>query len=175
MLEKPKKLNVPATKEMLQIKIGLIGDQQAGKSSFVERCLGNACPNFYEPTLGVETSDKFVALKSGQVHVTFWDFSGRLDFIEIRNEMYKEATLIILFVDLTSKQSLESVDYWLREVKDNGGACPVYIVGNKADSKKVTADLSKVAREREGIYVEISCRSNEGVDQLFDRVVNDFK
>lgn len=53
MLEKTKKLNVPATKEMIQIKIGLIGDQQSGKSSFVQKCLGNACPNFYEPTLGV--------------------------------------------------------------------------------------------------------------------------
>lgn len=81
MLEKTKKLNVPATKEMAQIKIGLIGDQQSGKSSFVQKCLGHACPNFYESTLGVETSDKFVSLKSGPVHVTFWDFSGRLDFL----------------------------------------------------------------------------------------------
>ena len=81
MLEKTKKLNVPATKEMIQIKIGLIGDQQSGKSSFVQKCLGNPCPNFYEPTLGVETNDKFVALKPGPVHLTFWDFSGRLDFL----------------------------------------------------------------------------------------------
>ncbi len=59
----------------------------------------------------------------------------------------------MLFVDLASKPSIDSVDYWLREVKDNGGTCPVYIVGNKCDNKKVNADLGKVAREREGIYV----------------------
>ena len=59
----------------------------------------------------------------------------------------------MLFVDLASKPSIDSVDYWLREVKDNSGTCPVYIVGNKCDNKKVNADLGKVAREREGIYV----------------------
>jgi GTPase SAR1 family protein len=81
MLEKPKKLSVPATKEMLQLKLGLIGDPQTGKSSFVARCLGLPCPNYYESTLGVETSDKFLPLKTSPVHLTFWDFSGRLDFL----------------------------------------------------------------------------------------------
>ena len=89
--------------------------------------------------------------------------------------MYKEATLLLLFVDLGNKQSVDSVDYWLREVKDNGGACPVYIVGNKTDVRKVSPDLGKVAREREGAYVEISCKTNDGVDALLDRIVNDFK
>jgi GTPase SAR1 family protein len=81
MLEKTKKLNVPAIKEMVQLKIGIIGDQQSGKTSFVSRCLGNPCPNYYEPTLGVETVDKYVTLKSGPIHVTFWDFSGKFDFV----------------------------------------------------------------------------------------------
>jgi GTPase SAR1 family protein len=76
-----------------------------------------------------------------------------MDFLEIRNEMYKEATLLLLLVDLSNKQTIDGVDYWLREVKDNGGTCPVYIVGNKVDNRKVTPDLGKVAREREGVYV----------------------
>lgn len=166
---------MPATKEMVQIKLGLIGDPQTGKSSFVARCLGSPCPPYHDSTLGVETSDRFLALKGAAVHVTFWDFSGRLDFLEIRNEMYKEATLLLLFVDLSSKQSVDSVDYWLREVKDNGGACPLYIVGNKTDARKLSPDLAKVAREREGAYVEISCKANEGVEQLLEKIVNDFK
>lgn len=49
-------------------------------------------------------------------------------------------------------------------MKDNGGTCPVYIVGNKSDNKKVNPpDLNKLAREREGIYAEVSCKTNEGV------------
>ena len=89
--------------------------------------------------------------------------------------MYKEASLIILVVDLTSKSSIDSADYWLKEVRDNGGSCPVYIVGNKTDNKKYNPDFNKVARERDGVYAEMSCKSGEGVQQLIDKIVADFK
>jgi hypothetical protein len=59
----------------------------------------------------------------------------------------------MLFVDLSNKTSVDGVDYWLREVKDNNGVCPVYIIGNKSDNKKVNPNLSNAAREREGIYL----------------------
>jgi len=52
----------------------------------------------------------------------------------------------MLFVDLSNKASVDSVDYWLREVKDNNGACPVYIIGNKSDNKKVNVNLTNAAR-----------------------------
>jgi hypothetical protein len=38
-------------------------------------------------------------------------------------------------------------------VQDNGGVCPIYIAGNKADSKKISTDFSKLAREKEGVYL----------------------
>ena len=72
----------------------------------------------------------------------------------------------MLFVDLSNKASVESVDYWLREVKDNNGVCPVYIIGNKMDNKKVNANLTNAARERDGIYVEISSKTGEGIEAL---------
>ena len=81
----------------------------------------------------------------------------------------------MLFVDLSNKSTVDSVEYWLREVKDHNGQCPVYIVGNKMDNKKVNVDLGKVAREKDGIYMEVSCKSGEGIEALMDKVVNDFK
>jgi len=146
MLEKPKKLNVPAHKEVIQIKVTLIGDAQSGKTSFAQRYSTGVCPSQYDPTLGADSIDKYLTVKNQQIHITFWDMSGRIDFLEIRNEVYKESHLIILFVDLSNKSSVESVDYWLREVKDNNGTCPVYIVGNKSDNKRNNPDFSKQAR-----------------------------
>lgn len=60
-------------------------------------------------------------------------------------------------------------------MKDNNGTCPIYIIGNKSDNKKNNPDFSKQAREREGIYTEISCKTGEGIDALMEKVVNDFK
>lgn len=175
MLERPKKLNVPVQKEVTQIKITLIGDPQTGKTSFAQRYSTNSCPSYYELTLGADSIDKHVTLKGQQVHLAFWDMSGRSDFLEIRNEIYKETHLVMLFVDLSNKSTIESVDYWLREVKDHNGACPLYIVGNKSDNKKNSPDLGKAAQEREGVYAEVSCKTGDGVDSLMEKIINDFK
>jgi hypothetical protein len=48
-------------------------------------------------------------------------------------------------------------------------------VGNKTDNKRNNVDFSKQAREREGIYMEISCKTGENVEQFMEKVVNDFK
>ena len=81
----------------------------------------------------------------------------------------------MLVVDLTNKTSIDSADYWLKEIKEHGGNCPVYIVGNKTDNKKYNPDFNKAARERDGVYIELSCKTGEGVDTLVNKIVADFK
>lgn len=139
-------MNVPSQREVTQLKVTLVGDPQTGKTSFAQRYCQGVCPTVYEPTLGADSFDRYITLKGQPFHVTFWDINGRIDFLEIRNEMYKESHLVLLFVDLGSKGTVESVEYWLREVKDHGGVCPVYIVGNKTDVRKLTPDLGKAAK-----------------------------
>ena len=141
----------------------------------MKKYTSGSCPNYYEPTLGVDCGEKHIQSKGTLVHITFWDFSGKMDFLELRNQFYKQAQVIILFVDLTNKTSAEGVDYWLKEVQDNGVVCPVYIAGNKADSKKITTDFSKIAREKEGIYLQISSKNGDGVQQLMEKILSDFK
>ena len=44
MIERPKKLSVPTHKEVIQIKITLIGDAQSGKTSFTQGYCRGKCP-----------------------------------------------------------------------------------------------------------------------------------
>lgn len=66
---------------MVQIKVTLIGDAQSGKTSFTQRYAHNTCPQHYEPTLGADSVDKHLTLKNQPIHITFWDMSGRMDFL----------------------------------------------------------------------------------------------
>jgi GTPase SAR1 family protein len=65
--------------------VALIGDQQSGKTSFMKKYTSGSCPNYYEPTLGVDCGEKHIQSKGTLVHITFWDFSGKMDFLELRN------------------------------------------------------------------------------------------
>jgi hypothetical protein len=53
---------------------------------------------------------------------------------------------------LSSKASIDGIDYWLREIKDNSGTSPTFLVGSKSDNKRITIDLSKLAREKDCAY-----------------------
>jgi GTPase SAR1 family protein len=65
--------------------------------------------------LGVETGTKIVEAQNNTIkNITIWDFSGKLDFLQIRNEFYKEADIILLFCDLSIKTSIDNIDYWIK-------------------------------------------------------------
>lgn len=77
---------------------------------------------------------------------------------------------MLVFCDLTSKNSVESIDYWLREAKDNGAAT-VFVVGNKADSKKVDG-VDKISKEKGCSYFEISAKTGDGIQELLKKVIS---
>ncbi len=50
----------------------------------------------------------------------------------MRNEFYKEGDALVLFYDVTSRRSFESLDMWLREANKFGGeGLTVFLVANK--------------------------------------------
>jgi predicted enzyme related to lactoylglutathione lyase len=40
---------------------------------------------------------------------------------------------------------VDDIDAWVKEIKEAGGTCPIVVVGNKADIKKV-GDADKTAK-----------------------------
>ena len=58
----------------------------------------------------------------------------------------------MLFVDLTNKASVDDVDIWIKEIKEASGACPIVVIGNKADYKKV-GDADKIAKNNGCQYI----------------------
>lgn len=53
--------------------------------------------------------------------------------MDVRNEFYKEVTAIIYVFDLALKRTLDNIENWYREAKDNDLSkdCVLYLVGNK--------------------------------------------
>lgn len=86
MIEKAKKLNVTGQKQVKQVKVALVGDSMCGKSAFMKKYIDGEFIQNYTSTLGVETGDKYIETKVGStIHVTIWDFNGKLDFADLRN------------------------------------------------------------------------------------------
>lgn len=80
--------------------------------------------------------------------------------------------------DVTDRSSLETCDRWIEELRKTGEPdCVVVAVGNKIDLKEYRQISTEEAREHfERMeppvpYFETSAKTGEGVDELFDSVV----
>jgi DnaJ family protein C protein 27 len=129
-------------------------------------------------TIGVDFGVKPIRLASGkQARVNFWDLSGRPEFLEVRNEFYRDSQAGLLVFDICKPESFDSLEDWLREAQRFGApsAMPVAVCGNKTDKagrRRVSAESARAwAAERGLSYFEASAQTGEGVSQVFETLL----
>merc|ERR1712216_741909 len=93
------------------------------------------------------------------------------DYLEIRNEFYKDTEGMILVYDVTNVDSFEELDEWIKESRKYGvNSIPVAVCANKVD-------LSRQVSEPEGLnwangkgyrYFETSAAVGANVNEVFE-------
>lgn len=119
--------------ERMQVKVGLIGDAQIGKTSLMVRYCDGSFDEDYIQTLGVNFLEKAIAIRSTELTFSIWDLGGQREFINMLPIVCNEAAAIIFMFDLTRKSTLNSVRNWYRQARGfNRSAAPL-LVGTKFD------------------------------------------
>eukprot|EP00617_Octactis_speculum_P022658 CAMPEP_0185757682 /NCGR_PEP_ID=MMETSP1174-20130828/16164_1 /TAXON_ID=35687 /ORGANISM="Dictyocha speculum, Strain CCMP1381" /LENGTH=109 /DNA_ID=CAMNT_0028437173 /DNA_START=105 /DNA_END=431 /DNA_ORIENTATION=+ len=104
--------------------------------------------------------------------VNFWDASGHPDYLEIRNEFYKDTEGLLLVYDVTDSNSFDELDDRMKEARTFGvrSTIPVAVCANKVD-------LSREVSEPEGLswangkgyrYFETSAAAGANVNEVFE-------
>ncbi len=81
--------------------------------------------------------------------------------------------MAIVVYDVTSKETADTVSYWLEELRQSGEDLVIAVVGNKADvsaaEREVTAEQGKIIALSCGnaLFQETSARTGEGVETVF--------
>jgi DnaJ homolog subfamily C member 27 len=131
----------------------------------------------YVLTIGVDFGVKPVKLASGEaVKVNFWDLSGKPEFLEVRNEFYRDAQAALLVFDVCKPDTLLALDNWLREAQRFGAASalPLVVCANKTDKGRravSAADAKDWCVSRGLPLVETSAESGEGVSEAVEQLV----
>lgn len=154
-----------------RLKIISIGMEQSGKSCIIKRYCEERFINKYIGTIGIDYGVKKVNVAGhGDVRVNFWDLAGGSDFLEIRNEFYKDAQGAILVYDVTNLKSFAALDSWLQEAQKFN--CPkdlvICVCANKCDApasaRKVSeADGKKWAGSKGFAYFETSANTGQNI------------
>ena len=161
-----------------EIKICLLGDVSVGKTSIASRFCKNSFNENYINTIGGAYQQQNIVLNNGaKIKLHIWDTSGQDRFRSMTNLYYRDAQVAILTYDITNDQSLESLNYWLKELNDkveidNMLLC---LAGNKNDvdasEKRVPTSKGKnFAEEHNMIFFETSAKTGSGVKELFQAI-----
>ena len=111
--------------------------------------------------------------------VLLWDTAGQERFRNIADNYYNGSDCVLFVFDITSKSSFEMLSFWMERLKAkrNLDDIVMILVGNKKDLfEKRTVQLKHIQEMQKEIqikYFEVSALKNEGLDELFDEIIQD--
>ncbi len=168
--------------EEIKTKICLVGDNNVGKTSLIRRFVLDTFDDKYTSTIGTKVTKKEVTVKKENgreinLSMLIWDIMGQKGFRELLRESYfygAEAALCVC--DVTNKESLEELKYWIKSMESITGHIPMVFIGNKGDlADQVTVtrqDIEKIATSYGSPALITSAKTGENVETAFMRLAS---
>jgi small GTP-binding protein len=172
-------------KEELTYKVVLLGDVYVGKTSILKNLQKTSEQDeSYDPTIGFAFSQKTIPIDNNiLVTLQIWDTSGQDIYRDLMSIYYRDSHAAILVFDYSNKDSLSSLNYWIRELDDriNTDDIVIKIAGNKFDlvgekNNISEEDIQNTFKEFDSTKFEVinTCAlSGENVYLLFKKVAQE--
>lgn len=150
-----------------------LGNPAVGKTSIVNRAIYDNVESEYEPTIAVDYFTKVVQVDGKSVSLQVMDTAGQEKFNSILPSYIRNAAVVVLVFDITSKPSFDELDKWYKLAR-GGTDGAVIVVGNKADlelSREVNgADAFKFSSSVGADFIETSTVTPINITELFDLI-----
>jgi small GTP-binding protein len=142
-----------------EVKVLLVGDGGAGKTSVVKQVLSEEFDKHEPQTHGINLRD----WKEGDIIIHSWDFGGQEIMHATHQFFLSKRSLYILVLD---GRRDEKTEYWLKHIESFGGDSPILVVLNKIDENPSFEVNRKFLQEKyKGIkgFYPVSCANGQGI------------
>ena len=158
--------------EEIKYKLIVIGDENVGKTSIINRFKSNQFVGDYEPTVGLDFQSIPLLIDNQNVTLLLYDTAGQEKLRSLIPLYTKDANIIFLIYDTTNYESFTNIEKWYESLSNINKEEAIFIlVGNKIDlteERKVKEDeAKKYADEHNYIFQELSALTGEGIQELF--------
>ena len=168
MSKKQKKIE----QEEVKYKLIVIGDENVGKTSILNRFKNNQFNPEYEPTVGLDFQSIPILIDNQSVTLLLYDTAGQEKFRSLIPLYTNEANIILLIYDISNKDSFDNIGKWFDSLNNINKEEVIFaLVGNKSDldfNRKVSKEEAEsYAKEHHYVFQEVSAMSGEGIQELF--------
>lgn len=165
-----------ADEDLMKVKVCFIGDAGVGKTSLIKRFVLDVFDDRYIATIGTKVTKKIVDVQgpNGQAKVMMlvWDIMGQKGFRELLREAYFfGAHGAIAVCDMTNKETVEELRYWIKALTDVAGDVPIVFAANKSDleNERVVKeqDVKELAAKYKAEAFLTSAKTGQNVEAAF--------
>ena len=162
----------PTQPEEIKYKLIVIGDENVGKTSIINRFKNNLFSPEYEPTVGLDFQSIPILIDDQSVTLLLYDTAGQEKFKSLIPLYTNEANIILLIYDVSNKESFDNIGKWFDSLNNINKEEVIFaLVGNKSDldyNRKVIKEEAELyAKEHNYIFQEVSALNGEGIQELF--------
>ena len=153
-------------------KIVMLGDQNVGKTSIINRFKHNKFVGNIEPTLALDFQSKEIFIDNINVKLLLYDTAGQEKFRTLIPLYTREANIIFFIYDITNSDSFHNIEKWYNSLENvNKNEAIFFLVGNKIDlndKRKVPEEEARAYANRYNfIFQEVSALTGDGIEELF--------
>ena len=165
----------------IKYKLIMLGDENVGKTSIINRFKNNEYSGTYEPTLGLDFQTKSIMIDNINVKLLLYDTAGQEKFRSLIPLYTKEANIILFIYDTTNYESYTNVEKWYDSLSNvNKEEAIIFLIGNKIDlveERKVKEEEAKIYAEGHNyIFQEVSALTGDGIKELFlNKLINQIR
>ena len=104
--------------KVIQKKVCMLGDFAVGKTSLVRRYVEGSFDDKYLSSIGVKISRKPLEREGHKLNLILWDLGGSENFAHLQPSYLQGAAGVLIVLDLTRKETLESLDGYVKQIKE---------------------------------------------------------
>ena len=159
------------------LRLSILGDSKTGKSSIINRYLGNEFSEDMISNIGIDKQELLMTMKDGnEMKIIIWDTAGQERFHSISSTTIKNSQGIIVCFAINDRDSFNNVLQWLQDIRDVSSKIPIVLFGNKCDledKRKVTkGEAEDFAANHELTYFETSAKENINLKEGFEHIID---
>ena len=162
----------------ITINCVLLGHPCVGKTTFFNYFHNQKIENenIYLSTISVESLFLLAEVNNEKIYVKIYDTAGQERYNSIAKSYIRKADGILLFFDVTKKESFEDVDKWISTIEDTiGNDSEVMLIANKIDVADNRVIYKKEGKEKANKYnlkyFECSCLNGINLYEILKEII----